>query len=210
MAFFSKAGNILSQISQKGINQEIAASKPSILQMIRCMSTSKVFVGGLAWSTDDTSLREAFNNYGEVAEARVIQDRKTALDGQELHGRTVRVNYANERPRSFGGGGGGGGYGGYPSGGGGYGGGNYGSGGGGYGVGGFAGGDGYVGPGDAPSSGGGGFNATTGSSSSLGEQFGNDNNGDVGGANSGYSPEEPAGGELRDDDVSGDFANRRG
>ncbi|GAA0148303.1 hypothetical protein LIER_36695 [Lithospermum erythrorhizon] len=77
MAFFGKAGNILRQVSQKHINQAIAASKPSILQLIRCMSSSKVFVGGLAWSTDDTSLREAFSNYGDVAEGMglsVVED----------------------------------------------------------------------------------------------------------------------------------------
>ncbi|KAM7483390.1 hypothetical protein LguiB_007973 [Lonicera macranthoides] len=163
MAFFSKAGSILRQTVSKHINQEISASKPSLFQMIRCMSSSKVFVGGLAYATDDTSLREAFNKYGEVIEARVIVDRETgrsrgfgfityatpedassaiqALDGQDLHGRMVRVNYATDRPRDsgFGGGGGygGGGYGGgggggsYGGSGGNYGGGGYGSGGGG-------------------------------------------------------------------------------
>lgn len=76
---------------------------------------------------------------------------------QELHGRTVRVNYANERPSGGGGfrggsfgGGGGGGYGGGGYGGGGYGGGGYGGGGGGYGggsggYGGSSGGGGYGG-----------------------------------------------------------------
>ncbi|CAL5441892.1 unnamed protein product [Camellia sinensis] len=161
MAFFSKAGNVLKQTVNKRINSEIFGSNPSIFQMIRCMSSSKLFVGGIAYSADDTSLREAFNKYGEVIEARVIVDRETgrsrgfgfvtytsgeeasaaiqALDGQELHGRRVRVNFANDRPpRSggFGGGGygggdsygGGGSYGNYGSGGG-YGGNNYGSGG---------------------------------------------------------------------------------
>ncbi|CAL5374500.1 unnamed protein product [Camellia sinensis] len=133
MAFFSKAGNILRQTVSKHINSEISGSNPSVFQMIRCMSSSKVFVGGLSYNTDDTSLREAFDKYGEVIEARVIIDRDSgrsrgfgfitytsgeeassaiqALDGQELHGRTVRVNYANDRaPRT--GGYGGGGYGG--------------------------------------------------------------------------------------------------
>ncbi|CAK9147963.1 unnamed protein product [Ilex paraguariensis] len=150
MAFFSKAGNILRQTVTKHINQEISASNPSVFQIIRCMSSSKIFIGGLSYSTDDTSLTEAFNKYGEVIDARVIIDRESgrsrgfgfvtyanpedasaaiqALDGQDLHGRMVRVNYANERTRApaYGGGGG------YGSGnyGGGYGGGNYGSGGG--------------------------------------------------------------------------------
>ncbi|CAL5444987.1 unnamed protein product [Camellia sinensis] len=165
MAFFSKAGNVLKQTVNKRINSEIFGSNPSIFQMIRCMSSSKLFVGGIAYSADDTSLREAFNKYGEVIEARVIVDRETgrsrgfgfvtytsgeeasaaiqALDGQELHGRRVRVNFANDRPpRSGGFGGGGYGGGGYGGGGGGYGG-----GGGGYGGGGYGSGDSYGGGG---------------------------------------------------------------
>ncbi|GAY61564.1 hypothetical protein CUMW_210950 [Citrus unshiu] len=61
---------------------------------------------------------------------------KRKLVLQDLHGRRVRVNYAADRNRGYGGGGfGGGGYGGggYGGGGGGYGGGGYGGGGGGYG-----------------------------------------------------------------------------
>lgn len=111
------------------------------------MSSSKLFVGGLSWGVDDHSLREAFTDFGEVIEARVILDRDSgrsrgfgfvsftnseeatsalsAMDGKEIQGRSVRVNYATERTGGFGGGGyGGGGYGG--------GGGGYGGGGGGY------------------------------------------------------------------------------
>ncbi|KAL0442056.1 UNVERIFIED_CONTAM: Glycine-rich RNA-binding protein 3, mitochondrial [Sesamum radiatum] len=139
MAFFRKAGNILGRAVSNHINQEISSSKPSIFQAIRYMSSSKLFIGGLSYSTDDASLSEAFNKYGEVAEARVIVDRETgrsrgfgfvtyssveeasaaiqALDQQELHGRRIRVDYANDRTRGFGGGGfrggnfgGGGGY----------------------------------------------------------------------------------------------------
>ncbi|KAK4402225.1 Glycine-rich RNA-binding protein 3, mitochondrial [Sesamum angolense] len=148
MAFFRKAGSILRRAVTNNLNHEISSSRPSILQAIRCMSTSKVFVGGLSYSTDDTSLREAFDKYGEVAEARVIVDRETgrsrgfgfvtyssaeeasaaiqALDQQELHGRRIRVNYANDRTRGYGGGG--------------FRGGNFGGAGGGYNAGGFGGG----------------------------------------------------------------------
>ncbi|KAI3473408.1 hypothetical protein Pfo_031418 [Paulownia fortunei] len=156
MAFFKKAGNILGRTVSNHFSQEISSSKPSIFQAIRWMSSSKLFIGGLSYSTDDTSLIEAFNKYGEVAEARVIVDRETgrsrgfgfvtyssieeasaaiqALDQQELHGRRIRVDYANDRTRGYGGGGysgdnfgGGGGGGSYNSGG--YGG-SYGTGGG--------------------------------------------------------------------------------
>lgn len=103
------------------------------------MST-KVFVGGLAWATDDEGLRAAFEKYGEVTDAVVIKDRDTGrsrgfgfvtfttaeakdqavagMDGAQLDGRSVRVNEAQER-QSRGGGGGGGGRGGFGRGGGG-------------------------------------------------------------------------------------------
>ncbi|CAM8978128.1 unnamed protein product [Rhodiola kirilowii] len=138
MAFFSKVGNILRQASSKRITSDLSRVNSSIFQAIRCMSSSKVFIGGVSFTTDEQSLKEAFARYGEVLEARIIMDRETgrsrgfgfvtytsseeassaiqALDGQELHGRRVKVNYATDRPRSnFGGdgyGGGGGGYGG--------------------------------------------------------------------------------------------------
>jgi len=92
----------------------------------------KLFVGSLSWDTDDHSLREAFERFGEVEEAKVITDRETGrsrgfgfvtfsgredaeaaiaeMNGKELDGRTINVNEARERePRRGGGGGGGGG-----------------------------------------------------------------------------------------------------
>ena len=79
---------------------------------------NKLFVGGLAWATTDESLRTAFEQFGEVSEAKVITDRETgrsrgfgfvtlstdeeaqaaqeAMDGSDLDGRTVRVNEAHE------------------------------------------------------------------------------------------------------------------
>lgn len=168
MAFFSKVGSILKQSVSKQITTQFSASNPSFYQALRCMSSSKLFIGGLPYAVDDTSLREAFSHYGEVIEARVIFDRESnrsrgfgfvtfasteeassaiqAMDGQDFHGRRVRVNYAAERqPRQFGGGGyGGGGYGGGGGfGGGGYGGGGFGAAGGSYGGGGYDGGQNY-------------------------------------------------------------------
>lgn len=46
MAFFNKAVNILRQTVSKHISHEMMAAQPSIFQMIRCMSSSKLFVGG--------------------------------------------------------------------------------------------------------------------------------------------------------------------
>lgn len=129
MAFCNRVGSILRQ----SICQNSALP---LLNSIRCAST-KLFIGGLSYGTDDNSLKDAFSSFGEVVDARVITDRETgrsrgfgfvdfsdtesassalsAMDGQELQGRNIRVSYATERPAGprFGGGGGGGGFGGY-------------------------------------------------------------------------------------------------
>ncbi|MCB9785241.1 MAG: RNA-binding protein [Deltaproteobacteria bacterium] len=125
----------------------------------------KLFCGGLSWNTTDDSLREAFEAFGEVTEAKVVLDRETGrsrgfgfvtftdaaaadeaiakMDGQSLDGRSIRVNEAEDKRGGGGGGRRGGGGGGYGGGGGGYGGGGGGyggGGGGGYGGGGGGGG----------------------------------------------------------------------
>ena len=91
---------------------------------------NKLFVGGLSWGTDESGLRQAFEEFGEVVEAKVITDRETgrsrgfgfvqfnsedeaqratrAMDGASLDGRTLRVNEANDRPAPSRGGGRGG------------------------------------------------------------------------------------------------------
>ena len=107
---------------------------------------ANLYVGNLAFSTTEDTLRDAFAQYGTVTKVQVIMDRETgrprgfafvemsdggaeaiaAMHGAQLDGRTLTVNEA--KPREGGGGGGRGGYGG---GGGGGGGGGYGGGGGG-------------------------------------------------------------------------------
>lgn len=102
----------------------------------------KLFVGNLPWSMGDADLEEVFRPHGEVQSARVINDRDTgrsrgfgfveietddvaalirATDGQEIGGRALRVNEAEDRDRGARGGfgGGGGGRGGFGGGGGG-------------------------------------------------------------------------------------------
>ncbi|CAI0437702.1 unnamed protein product [Linum tenue] len=130
MAFCNKLGGLLRQ----SVSQSSSYPMGSMMNTARYMS-SKLFVGGLAYATDDQSLKQAFDTYGEVVEARVINDRDTgrsrgfgfvsfsnseaassamsAMDGQELQGRPIRVSLANERPSaprayndSYGGGGG--------------------------------------------------------------------------------------------------------
>lgn len=93
---------------------------------------SKLYVGNLSYNTSEESLRDAFGADGrEVVSVAIINDRDTgrpkgfafvemgsdsdaraameAWDGQDLDGRPLRVNEAQERPprRNFGGGGGG-------------------------------------------------------------------------------------------------------
>lgn len=38
---------------------------------------SKLFIGGLAWHTDETALRQKFEEFGQVEEAVVVKDRDT-------------------------------------------------------------------------------------------------------------------------------------
>ncbi|XP_023637329.1 glycine-rich RNA-binding protein 3, mitochondrial [Capsella rubella] len=187
MAFLSKFGNILKQTTSKQLNAHVSLSSPSLFQAIRCMSSSKLFIGGMAYSMDEDSLREAFTKYGEVVETRVILDRETgrsrgfgfvtftsaeaassaiqALDGRDLHGRVVKVNYANDRTSGGGYGGGGYGGGGYGGGGAGYGGGGAGGYGGG-GAGGYGGGAAGGYGGGAAGGYGGGYGASGGFGSS--------------------------------------------
>jgi RNA recognition motif-containing protein len=91
----------------------------------------KLFVGGLSWGSTEDTLYKAFEQYGDIEEAKVITDRETGrsrgfgfvtfandddakaaiagLDGTELDGRNIKVNEAQERSGGGGGGGGGGG-----------------------------------------------------------------------------------------------------
>ena len=87
--------------------------------------SKKLFVGGVSWGTTDDGLREAFERFGEVSEAKIITDRETGrsrgfgfvtfnndedadnaikeMDGTTLDGREVKVNEARERTGGGGG-----------------------------------------------------------------------------------------------------------
>lgn len=94
---------------------------------------TKLFIGSLAWATNDDSLRDFFAAVGTVVSASVIMDRETnrskgfgfvemsteeeakaaveQLNGKDLDGRAIVVSEARpreERPRGGGYGGGGG------------------------------------------------------------------------------------------------------
>ncbi|MBM4039404.1 MAG: RNA-binding protein [Planctomycetes bacterium] len=101
-----------------------------------------IYVGNLPFSATDAELRAAFEPFGEVTSAQVIQDRETgrsrgfgfvempsadqaraaiaALDGSDMGGRSLKVNEARPKTDRREGGGGGGGYRGGSGGGGGY------------------------------------------------------------------------------------------
>jgi len=75
-----------------------------------------IYVGNLSYDTGNAELKEAFEKYGEVTDARVIDDRQTGrsrgfgfvemasdsegqkaiseLNGSSLQGRTITVNEA--------------------------------------------------------------------------------------------------------------------
>lgn len=91
----------------------------------------KLFVGGLSWATTDDGLRQAFERFGQVTDAKVIHDRETGrsrgfgfvtfaqdeaaatavneMNGSMLEGRTIKVNEAEDKGFRGGRSGGGGG-----------------------------------------------------------------------------------------------------
>ena len=93
---------------------------------------NRLFVGNLSFNTTEESLMAAFQEFGEVVEARLMTERETGrsrgfgfvemataeaakkaieeMNGAVLDGRPLRVNEAEARPERGGGGGGGGGF----------------------------------------------------------------------------------------------------
>jgi len=85
----------------------------------------KIYVGNVNFATTESSLNNLFSQYGEVVSANIVMDRVTgrskgfgfvemaedsaaqsaieALDGKEFEGRQLRVNEAQDKPRSSGG-----------------------------------------------------------------------------------------------------------
>ncbi|XP_052206429.1 glycine-rich RNA-binding protein 2, mitochondrial-like isoform X2 [Diospyros lotus] len=132
MAFCSRFGTLMKQtISQNNGPVPVA----SMLNAMRCMSSTRLFIGGLSYETDNQSLKDAFSCFGDVVDARVVTERETGrsrgfgfvnfatdesassalsgMDGQELNGRNIRVVYATDRPARGSASGGGFGSGGY-------------------------------------------------------------------------------------------------
>ncbi|KAI1330049.1 hypothetical protein F5Y16DRAFT_396615 [Xylariaceae sp. FL0255] len=96
---------------------------------------AKLFIGGLAWHTEEATLRQKFEEFGTVEEAVVVKDRDTgrsrgfgfvryasdedaekaiaSMNNVEFDGRVIRVDRASDTGPKRGGGGFGGGRGGY-------------------------------------------------------------------------------------------------
>ncbi len=80
---------------------------------------NKLYVGNISFQTDESGLEASFGEYGTVSSVKIITDRMTGrskgfgfvemsspeeaqkciagLDGQEVGGRTIKVNIAKER-----------------------------------------------------------------------------------------------------------------
>lgn len=83
--------------------------------------TNKLFVGSISWNTTWQELKEAFSEFGNVGFVKIVTDRETgrskgfgfvefetveeataaqeAMDGKELDGRELKVDFAQEKPR---------------------------------------------------------------------------------------------------------------
>ena len=86
---------------------------------------TKIYVGNLPFSADETQVRQLFEAHGTVESVALINDRETgrprgfgfvempksdaaraiqSLNGQDMGGRALKVNEAQDKPRSGGGG----------------------------------------------------------------------------------------------------------
>jgi len=102
------------------VEREVKA-KRAIAEEASQSIPGRLFVGGLSWDTSGDDLREAFQQFGKVADCAVVTDRDTgksrgfgfvtmadrrdaakaieAMDGADLDGRDIVVNIATERRR---------------------------------------------------------------------------------------------------------------
>lgn len=84
----------------------------------------QIYVGNLSYGTTDEALKDLFEQYGEVASAKIIIDRETnrpkgfgfvtmnddasaqqaidSLNGKDFDGRTLRINEAKPRENTGG------------------------------------------------------------------------------------------------------------
>lgn len=88
--------------------------------------SKKIYVGNLSFNSTEDDIRTQFATFGEVISVNLITDRETGrlrgfgfvemddegaraaiqgMDGKEFGGRNLKVNEAEDKPRSGGGGG---------------------------------------------------------------------------------------------------------
>jgi RNA recognition motif-containing protein len=99
---------------------EFTLWRGTIISLEFFVLNKNIYVGNLSWGCTDQDLRNLFADFGEVASARVIEDRETgrsrgfgfvemdangatqaieALNGTNFQGRDLRVNEAQPRER---------------------------------------------------------------------------------------------------------------
>ena len=83
------------------------------------MENNKLFVGSISWNLTWQELKEAFSEFGEVGFVKIVKDRETgrskgfsfvefenaedaatakeAMDGKELDGREIKVDFAEDK-----------------------------------------------------------------------------------------------------------------
>jgi len=111
------------------VEERVQPSKRAPAQTARAEEGAKLYVGNLAYRTDDRSLHRAFSKYGDIVEATVVMDREdptrsrgygfvtfrsvsdareacSRMDGYDIDGRRVRVNMSDRAERGGGGRGG--------------------------------------------------------------------------------------------------------
>ncbi|GMH09969.1 hypothetical protein Nepgr_011810 [Nepenthes gracilis] len=113
----------LSQLSSPNL-PTLSPIPPSLIISRRGIA-SKLFVGGLSFYTTEKTLSDAFSQFGQVVEAKIVCDRVsdrskgfgfvtfasedeahkalTEMNGKALHGRVIFVDYAKAQV-NFGGG----------------------------------------------------------------------------------------------------------
>ncbi|KAJ4753294.1 RNA-binding family protein [Rhynchospora pubera] len=120
-SLFSRGGSnsfsLLTTINPKPNPSSILL--PSLLVSRRCIS-HKLFVGGISFYTSDDTLSEAFSQFGQVIEAKVVMDQATnkpkgfgfvkfaseeeaqkaiaEMNGKVLNGRVIYVEKAKVKP----------------------------------------------------------------------------------------------------------------
>ncbi|XP_010271589.1 PREDICTED: glycine-rich RNA-binding protein 4, mitochondrial-like [Nelumbo nucifera] len=120
MAAFRGIPRLIKQLSRLNPNNISPSLLPPPYLISHRGITSKLFVGGLSFYTTEKALSEAFSQFGQVIEAKIIMDRVsdrskgfgfvtfasedeaqkalTEMNGKVLNGRIIFVD--NAKPRS--------------------------------------------------------------------------------------------------------------